>query len=228
METTASIDVASVAAVVDGDSREFTKLFERHVGTVRGVIAKNVRDPDDMADCVQEVFARAFEDLHKLREPARFRAWLLSIARHVSVDRRRRRVNDTGHSSDQESDELPTAMPSPGSQFELAELGRTVRGSLAALSPRDATAVAMATYLDFGPAEIAAALGVSNGNAKVIVHRARRRLRDALVLELRANGGLGCAELREIDVDTDRQRAVAHVAECDGCQRQAQELLQPS
>ena len=71
-----------VAAALE-DHEAFSALFEEHVGSVRAVVRKNVRDPDDLADCVQEVWLRALQDLPKLREPDRFRAWLLQIARHA-------------------------------------------------------------------------------------------------------------------------------------------------
>jgi len=40
--------------------------------------------------------------------------------------------------------------------------------------------VSMVVHLGFGPDEVAAALGISRGNVKVVLHRARRRLRAAL------------------------------------------------
>jgi len=39
---------------------------------------------------------------------------------------------------------------------------------------------ALAAEFGFGPTEIAAALGITPGNAKVVLHRARRRLRASL------------------------------------------------
>jgi DNA-directed RNA polymerase specialized sigma24 family protein len=52
---------------------------------------------------------------------------------------------------------------------------------MAQLSARDAAAISMVVHLGFGPNEVAAALDISYGNAKVVLHRARQRLRDALV-----------------------------------------------
>ena len=57
----------------------------------------------------------------------------------------------------------------------IVELDELVRG-LTKLSPRDASALRLAGR-GAAPAQIAAALGVTPGAAKVLVHRARRRLR---------------------------------------------------
>jgi len=70
--------------------------------------------------------------------------------------------------------------------LELGELASLVRSCVAGLSVRDATAVEMVTYLGFSSAEVAAALGLTPNAAKVVVHRARARLRQALGLQLLA------------------------------------------
>ena len=206
-----------------GDARLFARLFERHVGLVRLVVRDNVRDPEDLADCVQEVFTRALEGLAGIRDPAQFRSWLLGIARHVAIDRRRRRRKDHERYAEQTIDDLPEGGRSPSVEVELRQLGQRVRGALAALPPREATAVSLATYLELSPSEIGIALGVSPGNAKVIVHRARRRLRDALTLEMLRSGG-GCDDFHLLD-HRDVSALGEHVAACARCEQEAHASL---
>ncbi|MEZ5251489.1 MAG: sigma-70 family RNA polymerase sigma factor, partial [Ilumatobacteraceae bacterium] len=69
----------------------------------------------------------------------------------------------------------------PESTAELQVLAAAVQAGIANLSPRDAAAISMVVHMGFGPAEVAAALDISYGNAKVVLHRARQRLREALV-----------------------------------------------
>ncbi|MFV2039642.1 MAG: RNA polymerase sigma factor, partial [Acidimicrobiales bacterium] len=75
---------------------------------------------------------------------------------------------------------LASDHPTPDLEAELRELALALRTGVAALSPRDATALSLTVHLGFGPTEVAAALGISYGNAKVVLHRARHRLRSAL------------------------------------------------
>lgn len=219
-----SDDEQLVLAARAGDQRSVSALFERYVPLVRTVVRDNVRDPDDHADCVQEVFARAIESLDRLQDPRRFRPWLLAIARHVAIDGRRRTSKDTARQAEQEADELPAPKRTPSIEVELRQLGHQVRGAVAGLPAREATAVALATYLELSPAEIGEALGVSSGNAKVIVHRARRRLRNALTLQM-LQAGDGCDEFRALD-RADLGPLGQHVTDCADCQRRAQRLLQ--
>ena len=75
----------------------------------------------------------------------------------------------------------PSVEAGPDVVTELRALADAIHEGLAALSPRDAAALSLVVHLGFGPEEVAAALGISYGNAKVVLHRARARLRGALV-----------------------------------------------
>jgi RNA polymerase sigma-70 factor (ECF subfamily) len=72
-----------VAMALAGEAPAFRALYEEHrPAVVRLVEAFGGLDADEVADVVQETFARAFSGLPRLREPAQFRAWVLTIARN--------------------------------------------------------------------------------------------------------------------------------------------------
>ena len=87
--STVEDDVVSVSAAMRGDPTGFAALYRRHVGAVRMAIRDNVHDTEGVADAVQDTFAKAFSRLEALREPERFRPWLLQIARNTAIDHRR-------------------------------------------------------------------------------------------------------------------------------------------
>ncbi len=212
----APTDVELVAAVRSGDPHAFEQLYRRHLDAVRRVAYQVVGDTETSRDVVQDAFARAFQHLPELREPERFRPWLLSIARHAATDhlRARRRLTPL----DDEDETLASADPSPESLAELKELTEQVEGCLAGLSHRDATAVAMVAHLGFTPDQVAGALGISPGAAKVVVHRARRRLRHALAVELiERQPSLACEEFADLLVAEDSLVASKHIEHCQLC-----------
>ncbi len=178
-------DAELVASTLGGDSAAFAELYRANVRAVGRVVHDNVGNREVAAELVQEVFARALERLSTLREPDRFRPWLLAIARHLVVDQHRIAGRHPVASLVTESFlEPPQSGPTTEETAELADLADLVAGCVAGLSQRDATAIALVTHLGFSPADVAQALGVTTGAAKVIVHRARQRLRAALALEL--------------------------------------------
>ena len=209
-------DAARVAEVRAGDVTAFADLYRLHVGAVRRVVADQIRDPESIADVVQDTFARALEHLPSLRDADRFRPWLLSIARHTATDHLR--AGSRIKPLDQEQAEAIEATgPGPESLAELRELADQVQGCVAGLSRRDATAVAMVTHLGFSPSQVAAALGLTPGAAKVVVHRARRRLRHALTLQLLVRQpALACDEFRLL-LAADSLAAAKHLDDCAKC-----------
>jgi RNA polymerase sigma-70 factor (ECF subfamily) len=178
---TAAQDAALVARVRAGDRSAFTELYQTHAGAVQMAVRDRLRDPDSVADVVQEAFTRALARLDTLREADRFRPWLLSIARNAAVDqgRHRQRVVPL---SDEAAGALPDRGESPSEVAEARDMVALLGAGVATLSARDVKALSLVSGLGCGPAEVGAALGVTSGAAKVIVHRARRRLRNAISL----------------------------------------------
>lgn len=174
-------DAELATRAAQGDTSAFALIYERHHAVVTRVISARVGRQDDPADAVQDTFTAAWRQLHTLRQPDQLRPWLLQIARRTAIDQgrryQRRRIDADGH------DLLPEVAddgPGPEELGELADLVQRVGAGLDGLSRRDATAISLATHFGFGTEEIAAALGVTPGNAKVILHRARARLRLSL------------------------------------------------
>jgi RNA polymerase sigma-70 factor (ECF subfamily) len=169
-----------------------------------------------VADVVQDTFVRVLRSLPNLQDPTRFRPWVLSIARHLVTDHLRARSRLTVL-EDSEAQDLPDRGPSPSSLAELRELTTQVQGCVAGLSRRDATAIALVTQLGFTPEQVAGALGLTPGAAKVLVHRARRRLRHALVLQVMVGQpDLACLALRRL-ISSDPLAAARHVETCTTC-----------
>ena len=209
-------DGGLVRAVLAGDPDAFALLYQGHARAVAVAIRDNVHDPESVADVVQDVFVKALERLATLREPERFGPWLLSIARHAAVDHRRARTR--GPVLVEQEVDAASAGPGPDVLAELAELAELVNTCVAGLPARDATALTLVTQLGLGPADIAGPLGVTPGTAKVILHRARNRLRDALALEVlvRRRAG-GCCEFGRLFEAADWVGAARHVRSCVAC-----------
>lgn len=74
----------------------------------------------DAEDLLQEALLRAYQRFHQLREPARFKGWLLSIVRTAYLDRLRRR-GQPEQGLDELHDDLPDRA-STGHHDPLAEL----------------------------------------------------------------------------------------------------------
>jgi RNA polymerase sigma-70 factor (ECF subfamily) len=204
-----------VGAVRAGDQAAFEALYSRHLAGVRAAVRDQIRDPDEAADAIQETFARALESLPRLSSDDRFRPWLLSIARHTAIDARRGR---TRHRPEllELAEQVESGDPTPPELAEIAELATVVRTAIGGLSSRDATALGLVA-LGFGVGDVAQALAIGRGAAKVALHRGRRRLRAAVLLEILVRRQMpGCPQLGEIE--PDQLTAIArHLETCEAC-----------
>lgn len=178
-------DVALIEQARQGQCDAYTELHRRYEGivaaVVRGEIRRGAAAPDG-DDVIQEVFALAWQRLGDLRDPNRFKPWLLQIARRAVLDhaRREQRRPPLDHDDDLSIGLAADRAPSPEDLGSYGDLVRDLEGAIGTLSRRDATAITLAVQFGFGPAEIGASLGITANNAKVVLHRARHRLRAAM------------------------------------------------
>ena len=87
LETTASL----VALAQEGDRAAFGELVERYESMVITVGLKRLGDYNEAQELAQEVFVRAMQRLHQLKEPAAFGGWLRSITVRMAINRLVRR-----------------------------------------------------------------------------------------------------------------------------------------
>jgi RNA polymerase sigma-70 factor, ECF subfamily len=87
-------DADLVHRTLRGDLETFGGLYDRYARLVRAVLWDATHDLSQAQDLTQEVFLRAFQRLPELREPAKFGAWVVGIARLSAKEWQRSRVRD--------------------------------------------------------------------------------------------------------------------------------------
>lgn len=172
---------ALVEAAAGGDARAFATLYRRYQPYVAKIVTSDVRDASAWADIEQAVFERAWTKLEALRESSAFRPWLAQITRRLIVDHHRQAARTICTDFTDEQYDMDSAEWSAHDWSTVRELADTLRIAIDGLSPRDATVIELASTFGFNASEIAAALDVDQGHARVLLHRARSRLSRELV-----------------------------------------------
>jgi RNA polymerase sigma-70 factor (ECF subfamily) len=141
----------------------YTRFHDRAVATA----ARLVRDQDLAEDLAAEALARAYASWQRLRRHPNPDAWLMTVIGNLAIDHVRRAsrpVQREGTSSQPRPDEQATL------RIDLAD-------ALETLSNRQRDIVLMRYLADLSEAEVASALGLSNGAVKSHLHRATTKLR---------------------------------------------------
>lgn len=156
-----------------GPTGDLEALYRQHAIAVFRFAYGLCRNRSEAEDIVAEAFARVLTRANTI-ESATARAYLLTVARNVFLDGRRRSARDARLLREMKHVQLDTTDPRDDSARlakALKALGALPEGERAALLLR----------LDHGMSyeEIAATLSISVAAAKVRVHRARLRLANA-------------------------------------------------
>jgi RNA polymerase sigma-70 factor (ECF subfamily) len=149
----------------------FRTVFESHYGAVRAYALRRCPVAPDAEDVVAETFTVAWRRLEQVPEDAPL-PWLYGVARRVLANQRRgeRRWLALLERLRQQPADVPTP------EFDGPPVVEALRG----LRPDDQEILRLAAWEGLSHAEIATALGISTNAATIRVHRARRRLADAL------------------------------------------------
>jgi RNA polymerase sigma-70 factor (ECF subfamily) len=149
-------------------------LFEAYARPICAYIHSLVNDWQLAHDLTQETFLQLHRTRQRLKDVENRRAWLYSIASHVTFNEIKRRRRFAW---------LPWVRAEPEAQVTWneteIEVNRrdAVARALAQLSLDYRAPLLLYSGYDFSVREVAEALGISEGAAKVRLHRARQMFR---------------------------------------------------
>lgn len=152
------------------DEAAFAAFYARSVSGLRAYVYRIVGNAADADDIVQEAFLRMLRADGRSDDEEQWRRYLYRIASNLIVDRWRRGKFEQGVATMQE----------PGVPAPRYEDDATVAQIFAELKPRERALLWLAYVEGESHEEIAASLGVGRRGVRVLLFRARRRLRDLL------------------------------------------------
>lgn len=177
-------DGALCRAFLAGDGWAFGELMRRHQALLVKVLRRYARTPDETRDLAQRAFLQAFEAARRAlprlaREPGEvpFKAWLLRIAINLGKNH----LRDTSRWVTVPEEAVTTrAGEAVGAheQLERAEAEAAVRRAVLTLPPRQREVFTLRIDGGLPFAEVAQALGITEGNAKTHFHHAVKRLKE--------------------------------------------------
>ena len=152
------------------DEAAFAAFHARSSRALRAYVYRVVGNPSDADDIVQDAFLRMLRADVPADDEEHLRRYLYRVASNLIVDRWRRRKFEQGA-------ELPSELSSPRPRFEE---DADVAKIFSELKARDRALLWLAYVEGESHEEIASSLGVGRRGVRVMLFRARRRLRDLL------------------------------------------------
>lgn len=215
-----------------GDEQAFDQLYQRYVPRLYDFGVRLLRDPGAAEDLVQSTFIRAYEHRDALRDAAKVKSWLFTIAHNLAMDQVEGR-----RPTEPVEDRWDLAAPEPGpeAEAEAREAGELVWAAAAGLEPRQYAVLDMSVRQQLTTAEIAEVLGLPRVHAAVLVNRAREALGNAVRFLMVARRRDHCERLAELvpaglrALSAEQRSTVDyHMRHCEVCQVMARRLTTPA
>jgi RNA polymerase sigma-70 factor (ECF subfamily) len=202
----APLDDALVDALRAGDEAAFTTLVERHHASLLRVARVYLRDGHAAEEVVQDTWIVVLTSIDRFESRSSFKTWLFSILANKartrwSRDRRAVPFSSLG-GDDPESAGEPAVDPDrfrpsgrwaghwsvpprtwaglPEERLLARETLDVVQQAIEALPPRQRQVIVLRDVEGFPSDEVCAVLDLSEGNQRVLLHRARSHVRAAL------------------------------------------------
>ena len=166
-----------IGCAPDRDAAAEAELCRRLGPRIRLYGLKHLRDKASAADLMQDVLVMVLQKLREgaVREPERVASFVLGTARQMVVDGRR-----SGRRRIRILEAFPVDLMPPDEETPEPLDTERLKSCLSALPERE-RAVLIMTFYDDRPADaVAADLGLSAGNVRVIRHRGLERLRGCI------------------------------------------------
>jgi RNA polymerase sigma-70 factor (ECF subfamily) len=170
----------------EGDRQAFKSIVTLYQQKVFLLAFSVLRNREDALDVVQETFMRLYQKLDRYEKEGNFQAWLLQIAKNLSIDFYRKHYGRRREmESDRTVEELPLAAEDHGSNPESSDLRHLLSRSVERLAERQRLIFELKHFNGLEYREIAEVLGISVGTVKSLHFKAVRNLKNWLSPQLR-------------------------------------------
>ena len=154
------------------------EIRSRHGRLVWNTVYRILRDHAESLDCYQDVFCEVLERASR-QEVENWPAYLRWLATRRAIDRLRTRQRRQSRLDTGDVALVQTSAPSPSETAQLNELAERLRYELTKLPQRQAEAFWLACVEEMTYEEVGRQLCIDTSTVGVLIHRARRRLREA-------------------------------------------------
>ena len=185
---------ALVASLRAGDERAFMRIVEEYTPGMRRLALSFVRTPALADDVVQEAWLGVLRGLERFEGRSSLKTWIYTIVANVARTRAVREARSVPFSSLAPADDDEAAVDpdrfvgdghwaraiEPWREVIDAEARRVIDDAIAALPPQQAQVIQLRDVEGWSSEEVRNVLELSETNQRVLLHRARSKVRAAL------------------------------------------------
>lgn len=165
-----------IRRILEGETALYEHFLHQYGQQVFALVSRIVGNREDAEELTQDVFLKAFRHLSSFKAESSFSTWVYSIAYNTAVSETRKKktavfaMDDTllANISEQQVDETLN----DDSEEMIGKLNRAI----GKLSVDERILITLYYYEEKTLGEIALILGLTENNAKVKLHRTRKKI----------------------------------------------------
>jgi RNA polymerase sigma-70 factor (ECF subfamily) len=200
-------DAEIVAALKRGDERVFAELVDAYSPGLMRMALMFVRDRAVAEDVVQDTWVAVLRGIDRFEGRSSLKTWIFRILMNTAMTRGRREARSIPFSAAAPADEPsvdpdrfvgpeqrssgawmlgPSEWQTPEEELLQGETRDVILEAIDDLPDSQKAVITMRDVEGFPPDEVSETLGISDGNQRVLLHRARSKVRRAIEAHLGA------------------------------------------
>ena len=165
-----------IKEILNGKTEQYEYFLNRYGQQVFVLVDRIVSCQEDAEELTQDVFLKAFQQLSSFKAESSFSTWIYRIATNLAISAVRKKRNDVLRLEDSVFANLSDTQVDEALEDESEEQMERLQQAMNQLEA-DERALITIYYLEEKPlVEVAFILGITEGNAKVKLHRIRKKL----------------------------------------------------
>ena len=165
-----------IKEILNGKTEQYEYFLDRYGQQVFVLVDRIVSCQEDAEELTQDVFLKAFQQLSSFKAESTFSTWIYRIATNLAISAVRKKRNDVLRLDDSVFANLSDTQVDEALEDDSEEQMERLQQAMNQLEA-DERALITLYYLEEKPlAEVAFILGMTEGNAKVKLHRIRKKL----------------------------------------------------
>jgi RNA polymerase sigma-70 factor, ECF subfamily len=191
-------DTRLLRALREGDETAFASLLDTYHSALVNVAMTYVRNRAVAEEVVQETWLGVIRGLERFEGRSSLKTWIFRIAANIAKTRSAREGRSVPFSALGDPEEGPSVDPErfgpddhwssfpvswetiPEERLQAKETLARVQEAIETLPPAQRAVVTLRDVEQWSSEEVCELLGVSEGNQRVLLHRARSKVRSAL------------------------------------------------
>lgn len=195
MSTAGAKEAALVKLLAAGDRAAFEQVYNQHNKSLIRVATGIVRSRATAEEVAQETWIAVLKSISGFEGRSSLASWIFSVLINKARSRSRREGRVVSFDGPGEDDNLAAAFDGRGRWKNMPDLWETltperilagrsvmehVNDAIEALPPGQRSVIILRAQKELDADEVCAILGISEGNMRVLLHRARLGVRAAL------------------------------------------------